>query len=208
MKPYKDKRRGYYRVDVTSAGKRHNPSETMFVHRMVANYFCNKDAVKLYGEENVEAHHAKAFKRTIEIYENQPEEGKKFYINYWKYLEWTEKTEHDKIDNLQYRAIPKGTEDGIIYASAQYHPMSEVRTTVRKIEELTPERKKELNLPEDAENQIAQTHTVKLVFDSSVDPKPKKKPDNLVEPKTAPLRKFVGLEPLDADKQSDTQQEP
>lgn len=191
MKPYRNRLRGYHRVDVTVAGKRHNPNKTMFVHGMVANYFCNKDAVKLYGEENVEAHHTKAFDRTIKIYERQPEDGKKFYINCWKYLEWTEKkTEHKKITKLQYGNVPDETEDAVLYRSAQeHHPLSELRTTVRIQEELTPERKEEMGLPEEAEYIVNKTESVKVVFDPS-DPKP----DNLVEPKSEVLRKSVGLE--------------
>lgn len=37
------------------------PKPKIWIHQLVANYFCDKSVVELYGEENVEVHHKESF---------------------------------------------------------------------------------------------------------------------------------------------------
>lgn len=53
IKTYREKKR-----DCVYAS---NPKRTLSVHLLVANYFCDKSVVELYGEENVEGHHEESF---------------------------------------------------------------------------------------------------------------------------------------------------
>lgn len=99
---------GYYRVPVSALGKTINPRNHLMIHQTVANYFCDKKAVEIYGEANVKAHHKYSHKKTHLFY--KPEKGKynKYWINYWGYIHWTVEDEHDRITRQQ-KAIPDPT---------------------------------------------------------------------------------------------------
>lgn len=108
----KEKPDGYFVIDVSAAGKRHNispksgkPRAKMFIHRAVANYFCDKTAVSIYGEDNVEAHHSYSHKKTLPFYKPERNKHNKYWINYWEYLHWTDKDQHSEITQDQ-KTIP------------------------------------------------------------------------------------------------------
>ena len=109
-KNYDKSKDGYYRVDVSAkgkniqkSGKRTNPDNHMLIHRMVANYFCDKTAVEIYGEKNVEAHHKYSHSFTLPFYESQRGRYKKYWINYYKFIVWTQVDDHEDINKLQKR---------------------------------------------------------------------------------------------------------
>lgn len=99
---------GYYVTDVSASGQIHNinprtkkPRTKMSIHRAVAYYFCDKKAVEIYGEKNVEAHHKASYTATLPFYDSQKGRYKKYWINNWKNLEWTVKDEHNRITQKQ-----------------------------------------------------------------------------------------------------------
>lgn len=64
-----------------------NGSKNVKVHKLVANYFCDKAAVEKHGEEHVDVDHTPQFDRNKSNEEN----------NYYKHLSWIYSKTHDEL---------------------------------------------------------------------------------------------------------------
>ena len=215
---------GYLKINVPQSGNARaiNPNRNVYVHELVANYFCDLDHEQ----------------RTLMIEKGRAKNENDFavhhislnrlggtFVNKWDNLQYLGKIYHKAIHDLLKANISKNeeirqkrnrsfkkkygalTEDPLMsallnaYASGT-HKDNKLSITYKRLsnEEIEKERLR-LNLPEHMDvDPISETVFTSQRFE--------KRPENVVEPQTTPLRKSVGLEPLDADKQSDTQQEP
>lgn len=225
----------YRQVVLAKAGDAYkiNPSRTAYVHRLIAHYFCDPDhtqrdlLMKVDGvktEEDLVVHHKSLFSEA-----NGSE-----YIDRSENLRFIDKATHDHLHEIIKAFRIKATDPDPSDQSPEKRKelaRKTIELQEKKLEELKvgfdtmtemivrayalktdPDNRVDFEYIEDENGKLRPilrvSQTISRRPDNLVEQKPKKKPDNLVEPKTAPLRKSVGLEPLDADKQSDTQQEP
>ncbi len=113
---YTATRRWYEKNNWEETVRRFNKPEMVqvYYHQIVANYFCDKTAIDIFGEDNCVSHHIFGYKRLFDNGMVQDKQTDCTWNNRAKHLRWTLKKDHTVLSYIQDPKNARQTLDEVI----------------------------------------------------------------------------------------------